>query len=272
MRTVTTTRTGFYELLEYVEEELGFASSHYNDSYLGRRFNARMRRTGSDSYGEYLERLVSDEPEGDRLLDALSINVTSFYRNPRMWVALRSVIRTISAERRRVRLWSAACSDGREPYSLAMLALDDPEIDESRVSITATDISEPALEAARAGVYRSTRTTDIAEELSPLSNYEPYLDRSEDRFEVDPAVRRLVDFRRHDLIRDEPMGTFDLVMCRNLFIYIDPEYKDPILSTIDSSLAEGGYLVIGMAETLPPEYRDEFESVAHRCRIHRRID
>ena len=268
----TTPQTDFDDLLRYVEQELGFATSHYNDSYLGRRFNARMRRTDCEDYAEYLERLASDESEGDRLLDALSINVTSFYRNPPMWETLRGVLRTISSGGRRIRLWSAACSDGREPYSLAMLAMDDPEVDESRVSITATDISEPALESARAGVYRSTRTTDIAEELAPLSNYEAYLERSQDSFEVKPAVKRLVDFRRHDLIRDGPFGTFDLVMCRNLFIYIDPEYKEPILSTLESSLAERGYLVIGMAETLPAAYRDDFEPVAHRSRVHRRLD
>ena len=268
----TTSETDFRDLLQYVEDRLGFATSHYNDSYLGRRFNARMRRTDCDDYAEYLERLASDDSEGERLLDALSINVTSFFRNPPMWETLRSVLRSISAERRRIRLWSAACSDGREPYSLAMLAMDDPDVDESRVSITATDISEPALEAARAGVYRSTRTTDIAAELAPLSNYDAYLERSDGRFEVTSAVKRLVDFRRHDLIREESPGTFDLVLCRNLFIYIDPEYKEPILSTIDASLAERGYLVIGMAETLPPEYRGDFEPVAHRSRVHRRVD
>lgn len=268
----TCSGTEFDELLRYVEDELGFATSHYNDSYLGRRFSARMRRTGCESYGEYLERLASDGTEGEQLLDALSINVTSFYRNPEMWEALRPVLRSISAERRRIRLWSAACSDGREPYSLAMLALDDPEVDDSRVSITATDISEPALAAARAGVYRSTRTTDIAEELSPFPNREAYLRRSGDRFEVDPVVKRLVDFRRHDLIRDDPIGPFDLIMCRNLFIYIDPEYKEPILSTIDASLVDRGYLVIGMAETLPREYRSAYEPIVHRSRIHRRVD
>lgn len=267
-----TPQTDFDDLLHYVEDELGFATSHYNDAYLDRRVNARMRRTGAETYAEYLEQLSADESEGARLLDALSINVTSFFRNPSMWEVLRTVLRSISAERREARLWSAACSDGREAYSLSMLAMDDPEVDEARVAITATDISERALDAAREGVYRSTRTTDIAEEVAPLSDHEPYLARHGDRFEVRPAVKRLVDFRRHDLIRDRPIGEFDLVLCRNLFIYIDPAYKAPILSTLDASLDEGGYLVIGMAETLPPDYRARFEPVAHRSRVHRRID
>ena len=266
-----TQRADFEDLLAYIEDELSFSTSHYNDSYLDRRVTARMRRTGSDSYAEYFDLLNGNPDEAEALLDTFSINVTSFFRNPPMWEHLRSVLRTLSAERRQVRLWSAACSDGREPYSLAMLALDDPQVDATSLSITATDISELALESARSGVYLSTRTTDIAEELVTLSDFEPYVHREEDRFSVDEAVKQLVEFRKHDLIRDGPMGTFDLVMCRNLFIYIDPAYKEPLLSTIDASLAEGGYLAIGMAETLPPEYRHAYEPVAHRSRIHRRV-
>lgn len=269
--TVTTTsQTGFDDLLRYVEEELSFATSHYNDSYLDRRVHARMRRTGADTYTAYLGTLKEDPAEADRLLKALSINVTSFFRNPPMWEELRDVLRTLSRESGRLDVWSAACSDGREPYSLAMLAMDDSQVDETRLSITATDISKPSLATARTGVYESTRTTDIEEELAPLSNHDDYLRQDGKQFAIQPAVKQLVDFRRHDLIRNEPIGTFDLILCRNLFIYIDPAYKDRILSTLDDSIVTGGYLVIGMAETLPTDYRASFEAVGRRSRIHRR--
>ena len=262
----------FDALLEYVEDELGFATSHYNDSYLGRRITARMRRVDSPTFEAYLDLLSTDDEEPGALLDAFSINVTGFFRNPPMWEALRPVLRELSESRRRVRLWSAACSDGREAYSLAMQALADPEVEESRVSITATDINQAALRRAEAGQYRSTRTTDIADQLSPLDDVDAYVDREGDRFAIRPAVKRLVEFRRHDLIRDDPLGPFDLVLCRNLFIYIDAGRKEPILETIEASLAPRGYLVIGMAETLPAPYRRSFETVADRSRIHRRID
>lgn len=265
-------RADFVDLLGYIEDELSFSTSHYNDSYLNRRVTARMRRTGSETYAEYFDLLDGNPDEAEALLDTFSINVTSFFRNPPMWEHLKSVLRTLSTERRKVRVWSAACSDGREPYSLAMLALDDSGVDADRVSITATDISEPALESARNGRYQSTRTTDIADELSLLTDFRHYIDREGDRYSVDQAVKRLVEFRRHDLIRDGPFGSFDLVLCRNLFIYIDPEFKTPILETLDASLDAGGYLVIGMAETLPTEFRDRYEQVAHRSRIHRRTD
>ena len=261
----------FEALLAYVEEELDFATSHYTDAYLDRRVSARQRRTDADSYAEYHDLLREDREEQAALLDALSINVTGFFRNPEMWERLRVVLRDLAADHRRLRLWSAPCADGREPYSLAMLVLDDPDIDARNVEITATDISEDALDAAREGVYETTATTDIAEELAPIDGAEQYVDRDGDRFAVRESVRDLVTFRRHDLINGEPLGPFHAVLCRNLFIYIDPEYKAPILDTVGQSLVEGGVLVVGMTESLTDEKQSRFEPVEKSVRIHRKI-
>jgi chemotaxis protein methyltransferase CheR len=262
----------FDQLLEYVESELGFATSYYDDSYLDRRISSRMRRTDTEEYGAYLALLRKDDSEQDALLDAFSVNVTSFFRNPEVWEEMRSVLRTLSAEHDRVRLWSAACSDGREPYSLSMLALDDPEVDETAVEITATDIDEEILAAARQGVYQSTRTTDIDEQLAPLDEYERYVERDDDQFAVTDPVKDLVSFERHDLINGDPKSDFDLVVCRNLFIYIDAEHKLPILETVSKSLSETGYLVIGKTETLPDQLKPAFDPMARRLRIYRKSD
>ncbi|MFB6164999.1 MAG: protein-glutamate O-methyltransferase CheR [Haloarculaceae archaeon] len=260
----------FDRLLTYVESSVGFETGFYNDAYLDRRITARMRRTGADSYGEYLEQLTDDDAEAGALLDSLSINVTGFFRNPEAWAGIRSVLRTLTDDRRQVRAWSAPCADGREPYSLAMLALDDDEIDARRLSILGTDISEDALSVARAGAYETSQTTDIAEELAPLSDYDPYVDRDGSQFQVREPVRDLVTFEKHDLIRGPEKRNFDLVLCRNLLIYIDTEYKVPIFETIEGSLRGDGYLVIGMTETLPHECRDAFDPVDKRHRIYRR--
>ena len=260
----------FDRLLDYVEAELGFAASYYDDAYLDRRVSSRMRRTDADDYAEYLDLLRTDDRERAALLDAFSVNVTSFYRNPEVWEEVRSVLRTLSAERDRVRLWSAACSDGREPYSLSMLALDDPDVDDSRIEITATDIDREILAAARAGVYESTRTTDIGEQLAPLTHYDRYVEHDGDRFAVTDPVKELVSFERHDLINGDPKSNFDLVVCRNLFIYIDAEHKLPILETVSESLSPDGYLVIGKTETLPETLKSAFDPVARRLRIYRK--
>ncbi|MFC4448363.1 CheR family methyltransferase [Halorussus aquaticus] len=262
----------FDELLDYVESELGFATSYYDDAYLDRRVSSRMRRSDTDDYAEYHDLLSGDEREQEALLDAFSVNVTSFFRNPEVWEEMRSVIRALSAERNRIRLWSAACSDGREPYSMSMLALDDPEVEDSRIRITATDIDREILAAARQGVYENTRTTDIGEQLAPLDEYERYVERDGDQFAVADEVKELVSFERHDLINGDPKSNFDLVVCRNLFIYIDTEHKLPILETVSKSLSEGGYLVIGKTETLPELLKPAFEPIARRLRIYKKID
>jgi len=260
----------FYDLLSFIERELDFESGFYNEAYLDRRINARMRRTGHDDYRSYRRELESDTEEQEALLDSLSINVTGFFRNPDAWESLRGVLRDLTAGPERVRVWSAPCADGREPYSLAMLALDDDDIDASRLSILGTDINADILRDARAGRYETTKTTDIAEELEPLSATDPYVDRDGDAFVVRERVRDLVTFERHDLIRGADKRDFDLVCCRNLLIYIDSDYKVPIFETITGSLVESGYLMIGMTETLPSEFRDRYDPVAKKHRIYRR--
>ena len=260
----------FQELLTFVEDELAFATSHYNDSYLDRRVSSRMRRTHSDTYAEYLERLRDDPDEQDALLEAMSINVTGFFRNPDVWDGIREVLRVLTANNETVHVWSAACADGREPYSVSMLAHDDPDIDASAVRILGTDISEPALETARAGVYEESRTVDIDDQLSFLEDYTPYVDREDRTYRIEPDVKRNVTFERHDLINDDPKSGFDLVICRNLFIYIDNEYKQSMLATIARSLRQQGYLVIGKAETIPPNLKSAFSVRDARLRIYHR--
>jgi chemotaxis protein methyltransferase CheR len=187
-----------------------------------------------------------------------------------MWTSLRPVLRTLTAERRQVRAWSAPCADGREPYSMAMLAHDDEDIGARRLSITGTDIDQEALAAARRGVYETTRTTDIGEELALLSDAHTYVDQEGDQFRVRDRIKQMVDFERHDLIRDGAKAGFDLVLCRNLLIYIDTAYKQEIFDTITDSIRPGGYLVIGMTESLPAASRKVFDPVDKRRRIYQK--
>ncbi|CCQ32934.1 Chemotaxis protein [Halorhabdus tiamatea SARL4B] len=262
---------GFTSLLEYIGSELDFESDFYNDAYLDRRITARIRRTDSEDYRAYERLLRRDATEQDALLDSLSINVTGFFRNPEAWERLRPVLRELTEQRRTVRVWSAPCADGREPYSLAMLARDDPEIDERRLDILATDINPDILAEARAGVYETSQTTDIEAELEPLDSVSPYIDRDGDTFTVRESIREMVTFEQHDLIRGDPKGEFDLMLCRNFLIYIDSSYKEPIFETISDSLRSGGSLMIGMTETIPSQCRMTFDSVDKQRRIYTRV-
>jgi chemotaxis protein methyltransferase CheR len=258
----------FDQLLEHIERSLGFATSSYNDAYLDRRISARMRRNGLDDYRSYQRLLEDDEDEQQELLDTLSVNVTSFFRNPDVWEALRPILRELTASGR-TNVWSAACSDGREAYSLAMLAHDDPEVRESRLEITGTDIKREILRAAESGVYEASETNDLETQLEPIGGYDQYITREDDCYRVSSTIKRMTEFRRHDLIRESPPDEFDLVLCRNLFIYIDSDAKRAVFETLGSGLRSGGYLTIGMTETVPSDCRSWFEPVEKRLRIYR---
>ncbi|GAB7009456.1 CheR family methyltransferase [Halorubrum trueperi] len=266
-----TGETAFEGVLRQIDDTVPFEPGYYNESYLDRRITARMRRRDTESHAEYERLLREDDGERQALMDALTINVTEFFRNPEMWDVLRGVLRERTAEKRRVRVWSAPSADGREPYSVAMLACDDPAIDESRVEVLGTDISEEALDNAREGEYHTTRTTDIAAELAPLSDPDRYVERDEDAFRVRSEVQRLVDFETHDLIRDGARDPFDVVLCRNLLIYIDVDHKGALFDTLEASLADDGVLVLGMTESVPPDRTDRYEPIDKRRRVFERV-
>ncbi|MFC6872331.1 CheR family methyltransferase [Halobellus marinus] len=258
----------FDELLSYVESSLSFATSVYNRSYLDRRISARMRRRHVDEYDEYLDLLTDDRDEQEALLNALSVNVTSFFRNPDVWEGIRDILAELNDERR-INVWSAASSDGREAYSVAMLALDDDRVDARKVNILGTDIKPEILRAARRGEYEASETNDLKSQLEPLSDYERYVEQDGDTYRVTDEVRDLVSFERHDLVQEDPPRTFDLVICRNLFIYINREAKQAIFETLGSAVKPRGYLTIGMTETIPASCRDQFDPVEKRLRIYR---
>lgn len=263
--------TGFTDLLSYIEAETTFASSYYDDAYLDRRISARMRRTDADDYRSYLDVLQADADERDALLDTLSVNVTSFFRDTKVWRVLGDVLTDLADTHSTVDVWSAACADGREPYSIAMLALD-RGLDPDAVDVLATDIDEGALDRARNGAYRSTRTTDVEDQLSFLDDPRRFADQDGDDFRIADEVRDRVTFARHDLITDDPKDGFDLVFCRNVCIYIDKQYKRPILETVSDSVGEDGFLVLGQTETLPRDLKSGFTAADPRLRIYRRTE
>ncbi len=267
----STTESGFDTILSFLEEECGFQANCYERSYLKRRIRARLRRTEPEDYTAYHELLVDDPDERVELVDALSINVTKFFRNPEVWTALQPYLRKRYDERGSVSCWSAACADGREPYSMAIMAAEDPTIDQSSVDILATDIDPNALDAASRGRYQSTRTHDIAEELDWLSSVDSYFSNEEGTYEIESTIKSMVSFEQHDLVGQNPPGSFDIVMCRNLLIYIESEAKRAIFDTLIGSLNPGGYLVIGMSETIPRDLFEVVEPVDRSRRIYRRI-
>ncbi|MFP3909072.1 MAG: CheR family methyltransferase [Halobacteriota archaeon] len=242
-------------LLNYVKSDLGLSA--YKDSYLMRRLRARMVRKGIESEKDYLNVLRRDKKELKALKDSLSINVTNFFRNPEVWDRLKELLKG----KEYIKTWSAACADGREPYSLAIIS-EQIGVD---MRIISTDINKDALQKGREGIFYN-----IGEELYYLKDVHRYFNASDGKYMVKSFLKKNVEFIFHDIINNPPPARdFDLVLCRNFLIYIEPENKSIVSKHLAESMKKGALLVLGKTETLPIEKK--FEAVDRVNKIFRRI-
>ncbi|WGI17822.1 protein-glutamate O-methyltransferase CheR [Methanonatronarchaeum sp. AMET-Sl] len=260
----------FNKLINHIERKLSFHGTYYEEKYLKRRIRSRMKRTDTETYNNYLKKLKKDQQEQKELLDTLKVNVTKFFRNKDVWQEIDEIIKKLIEEKRRPKLWSAACSDGREAYSLAMLYLENNGSKLRKNIVTGTDIDDKALKKARKGIYKSSRTVDIERQLSYLDNYKKYIDVNKQTYKAKPKIKKLCKFQHKDLIADQINKKFDLILCRNVFIYVSNDYKIPIFKNLKKALNPGGYLIIGKTETMPYKLRSEFKTINRRLRIHRK--
>lgn len=261
-------------LIAQVQEVKGIDLAQYRRAYLERRLAARMRTLGVHSYRQYLEVLDADPLEYTKLLDMLTINVTDFFRDAPVWDEIRkevfpSIIDLKNQGRNRtIRMWSAGCATGEEPYSLAMMALDHLGKDASKflVSVIATDLDRKALDFAEEGVYPRDRGKHI-----PPGHQVRFTEAvDKESFRVGPEVRKMVRFSQASLFEEAPMRVIDLILCRNVFIYFDREQQARVLENFYRSLARGGYLVLGRSEKLSPDVAGLFEYVNGKERIFRK--
>ena len=191
-----------------------------------------------------------------------------------VWDTLkRRVLKDMIAEKlrgrsRTIRVWSAGCATGEEPYSIAMAILDvlGKDADKFLITILATDLDPDALAVASKGVYEKGELRNI----SPSYQVRFLHSLNATTFEVVPEVRRLVRFKNLSLFGDAPMRVADLVMCRNVFIYLDRQRQAKVLETFWTALTRGGYMVLGRSEKLSLESARRFESVEPRERIYRK--
>lgn len=264
----------FAELTSHISRAVGVTLDAYKDKCLRRRIAVRMRACGVHTYEDYRAVLRQSPEEYERLKDALTINVTRFYRNQETWDALRTRFLPPLWESRLgwLEAWSAGCSSGEEPYTLAMIVAAlcverarDSWID--RLSVLATDIDRASLEQADAAVYR----LDAFQETPPplVERYTRTTDRG---IVIAPELRRRVTVRRFDLSGDAaPAAAYDIVMCRNVVIYFDRPTQERLFAAFAAALRPGGLLVLGKVETLLGPARDRLELADARERIYRRV-
>jgi chemotaxis protein methyltransferase CheR len=214
----------------------------------------RLRATGAPDVPSYLE-LLNDGTERQHLLNEVTIQETHFFRNPPQIRALRKyvipeILKHADTRGRRIRIWSAGCSTGEEPYTIAMLLRELlPTMAGWDIKVVATDVSSRALESARRGQYG-----ERAVQMASPEDLGRFFMKTADGYEVRPEVRELVQFRHQNLVTDPvpfaPDERIDLVLCRNVTIYFSRETTRGLMSRLHTCLRNGGYLFLGHSETL----------------------
>ncbi len=239
------------KLFMLVRQATGVDFSQYKQSTVERRIARRMVVHKLDSLEQYLKFLQRTPRELHALFDDMLINVTSFFREPEVFDALKAkvfpkIIEGKSPETP-VRLWVPACSTGEEAYSLAIILLE--YLSERGlhlpIQIFATDISEASIEKARHGHYVDNIAGDVSE-----ARLRRYFVRSGDGYQISKAVRDVCVFARQNLAKDPPFSNIDLLSCRNLLIYLGPGLQKRVVPTLHYALKPGGYLLLGRSETI----------------------
>jgi two-component system CheB/CheR fusion protein len=248
-----------------------FDFTGYKKGTLRRRIQRRMSLRHITERSEYLELLRNDPAEAAALFKDLLLKVTSFFRDPAAWQALRErVVRPLVAAKgpdSTVRAWVPACATGEEAYSLAMELLEELQAVRSscRLQVFASDVDTEALETARAGVYPESIAVDVTPERLTR-----FFTKSDHRYQVSKELRDVVVFARQNLVADPPFSKLDVITCRNLLIYLEQTAQDRLLTLLHFALEDGGYLFLGSAEGLGRE-EDLFQVISKKWRIYRRV-
>ena len=264
----------FRALTEKITRARGICCEAYKDRCLKRRIAVRMRARGAHTFDDYSRVLDGDAHEYDLLLDALTINVTKFFRNPDTWAALAPYL----TERWRARegalaVWSAGCASGEESYTIAVALAETARATRTadwlpRARVLATDIDRVSLERAQAAQYPPSAFFEMPADL--LRRHIEPANPAGARSPRDP-ISRLVTVRRHDLTHERPPeGPFDLIVCRNVVIYFDRPTQERLFRAFTETLRPGGLLLLGKVETLLGPARDLLHLEEARERIYRR--
>jgi chemotaxis protein methyltransferase CheR len=270
--TVEADDPAFRALTEKISRARGVRCEAYKTKCLRRRVAVRMRARGVHTFEAYSNVLDTDAAEYDRLLDALTINVTKFWRNAETWAALADpyLARLWAARRGAVRVWSAGCASGEEPYTIAVLlaeaaqaARESALLDRARVD--ATDVDAESLARTAAAAYPDAAFIEMPVELA-----RHYFPGPSPRGPL-PALRQVVRVSRHDLTHEPPPAPpYDLIVCRNVVIYFDRPMQERLFDAFADALAPEGLLVLGKVETLFGAARERFGLEDPRERIYRR--
>lgn len=240
----------YVDFIQKIDRKHDIDLSLYKETQMKRRITTLRNKRGFTTYNSYFDGMNKDNELLKEFMDRLTINVSEFYRNPKRWDVLRTlVLPQLIKKSPRLTIWSAACSTGEEPYSLAIMLKEHfPQVN---VHIVATDIDDNALNKANEGLYREQALKEL-----PPTFKQKYFTESEGMYKIDPSLKRSITFRKHNLLADRYPTNYDLIICRNVLIYFTDEAKQLIYQGFSKSLQEEGVLFVGSTEQIftPEKY------------------
>lgn len=223
----------------------GIDLNFYKEKQMRRRIDTLAKKNKTDSYEAYVQLLKSDKILFEQFVNFLTINVSEFYRNPDQWKLMDETVipKLLREHKRPLRIWSAACSTGDEPYSIAMAF--SKHIQLSNIQILATDIDKQVLEQAQAGLYNEKSIAGVPADLK-----RKYFTQVGNSYKISDELKKCVTFKQHNLLKDPYPRDYDMILCRNVVIYFTDEAKDEIYKKFYQTLGNHGVLFIGSTEQI----------------------
>jgi chemotaxis protein methyltransferase CheR len=265
---------GFDEFLKEVAPLFGLQWRPFRRRGIKRKIEQRVAEVGLSYFDEYLLKVKNDPEEWGRLSEILTITISRFYRDRKVFDLLEhSIIAAIiknKKEKGEFRIWSIGCANGEEPYSLSMLwkTKFENKFLKIRLVILGTDINETLLERAKEGRYKESSLKEIPKEI-----IKRFFKTEDGFYAIDRSIRASVEFKNHDIIHEEPFPGMDIIFCRNLaFTYFSKECQMNVLKKISGSLNEGGYLIIGADEVLPLPYPTLFVPISSTEKVYQKFN
>lgn len=272
---------GIKNILNQLEVQRGFDFSGYRSSMLERRIQKRIYANSCNNIDEYLVFLNQHSEELDNLIDVFTINVSRFFRNSLEWEYTRKILipdliyNKEQTNDTNLRIWSAGCSFGEEPYSIAIILneLVKKNTFPLNHSIFATDLDKKALDVASKGIYNYNSIREVKYGI-----YKSYFTKNGDNYTLDPIIRNMVKFSFYDLLDKKHMvppesiySGFDIVFCRNVLIYFNLEYQKIIFNKLYRSLNPNGYIVLGDSEVPGEEFKHKLRRENNFTKIYKKI-
>ncbi|MBD8497618.1 CheR family methyltransferase [Paenibacillus arenosi] len=236
--------------IQLIKQKTGIDLSQYKEAQMRRRLTTLRVKNGYATFEQFAHAMNADKKLFYEFLDRMTINVSEFWRNPNRWEVLKDrVLPALMEENKQLRCWSAACSTGEEPYTLAMI-LDDKHC-LKQTTLFASDIDENALQRAKDGIYIERALKDV-----PPAFQQKYYKQDGDMYRIHDMLKPHIQFRKQNLLLDKFESNLDLIICRNVMIYFTEEAKHELYKKFSQALRPGGMLFVGSTEQIfnPAQY------------------